>query len=149
MLKNYTSSVSVSRSIAHIEESLASHGAQSVIKQYSSEKKPMISFFMKIKSRDELIPFRLPVKVKQVEMILRSNMKRSSPVALKKLEEQSERTAWKIISDWIDAQMAMVELNQAELEEIFLPYMWNEKVGQSFFQVLAEKGFNLLEAPKK
>ena len=150
MLKNYTSNVPSNKSVMHIEGCLASHGAQSVIKQYSQERKLVaISFFMQMKAQEKLVPFRLPAKVEQVEKILRSNIKRPRPGTLKNLAEQAERTAWKIISDWIDAQMALVELNQAEIGEIFLPFMWNEKLGQSFYQIVVEKGFNLIEAPKK
>jgi hypothetical protein len=148
MIKNYTSSVAATRSVSHIEECLARHGAQSVIKQYGEDRRlAAVSFYMGI--REKLIPFRLPAKVDQVEKILHSAMKRSPrPGALIKLKEQAERTAWKIISDWVDAQMALIELQQADMAEVFMPYMWNERVGQSFYQIASKKGFNLLEAPK-
>lgn len=148
MLKNYTSSVPAGRSVSHIEESLAAHGARSVVKQYGEDKRlAAVSFFMQIGER--LIPFRLPAKAGQVEKILRSGIRQPRPGTLDRLAEQSERTAWKIISDWVDAQMALVELQQAEIAEIFMPYMWNERIGKSFYEIAQEKGFALLEAPKK
>jgi hypothetical protein len=33
-----------------------------------------------------------------------------------------ERVAWRIVKDWIEAQMAIVEAGQAEMAEVFLPY---------------------------
>jgi hypothetical protein len=148
MIKNYTSSVPANRSVLHIEDCLAAHGAQSVIKQYDENKNlSSVSFFMQIKGK--LIPFRLPARIDQVEKVLRSNVKRPRRGTLDKIKEQALRTAWKIISDWVDSQMALVELQQAELAEIFMPYMWSERLGQSFYQIAVEKGFNLLEAPKK
>lgn len=147
MIKNYTSSVPASRSVSHIEEKLASHGAQSVVKKYEDKRLVAVSFFMQI--QDKLIPFMLPAKTEQVKKLLHSNVKRPRKGTIDKLTEQSERTAWKIISDWVDAQMALVELQQAEIAEIFLPYMWNEKSGQTFYQIASDKGFNMLEAPKK
>lgn len=147
MIKNYTSSVPANRSVSHIEDCLSSHGAQSVVKQYENKRLVSVSFFMQIKG--QLIPFRLPAKTEQVEKILRSSIKRPRPGTLDKLAEQAERTAWKIISDWVDAQMALVTLNQAEVAEIFMPYMWSEKLGQSFYQIAVERGFNLLEAPSR
>lgn len=47
--------------------------------------------------------------------------------------EQAERVAWRIIKDWIEAQMAILESKQVVFEEIFLPYMLNNK-GQTFFE---------------
>lgn len=148
MLKNYTSSVPANRSVSHIEECLVKHGAQSVVKQYGEDMRLVaVSFFIGISGK--LIPFRLPAKVSQVEKVLRTGVKRPRKGTLEKLREQSERTAWKIISDWVDAQMALVELQQADIGEVFMPYMWSEKLGQSFYQISLEKGFTLLEAPKK
>ncbi len=147
MLKNYTSNVPANKSVMHIESLLALHGAKSVVKQYENQKLLAVSFFMQINNK--LIPFRLPARIQQVEKTLKSVIKKPRKGTLERIAEQSERTAWKIISDWIDAQMALVELQQAEMAEIFMPYMWSEKLGQSFYQIAVEKGFNLLEAPKK
>ena len=146
MIKNYTSSVPAGKSVSHIEECLCSHGAQSVVKQYENKSLASVSFFMQIDGK--LIPFRLPAKVSRVEAILRKNIRRPRPGTLKKISDQAERTAWKIISDWVDAQMALVELNQAELIEIFMPYMWSEKLGKSYYQIAEGQGFKLLEKEK-
>lgn len=148
MIKNYTSSVSSSKSVMRIEEKLAEHGAQSVVKQYSADRKlEAISFFMQI--GDRLMPFRLPARVSQVEKILVSGVRRARKGTVQKIKDQAERTAWKIIVDWVEAQMALVDLHQAELAEIFMPYMWSERLGKSFYQLACDRGFNLLEAPKK
>ncbi len=147
MLKNYTSGVPASKSVSHIEECLASHGAKSVVKQYNDGHLVAVSFFMQI--GDRLTPFRLPARINKVESVLHASVKRPREGTLTKLTEQAERTAWKIISDWVDAQMALVELQQAEISEIFMPYMWNERLQQSLYQRLQKMDFNLLEGPKK
>lgn len=33
-----------------------------------------------------------------------------------------ERVAWRIVKDWVEAQMALIESGLAELPEVFLPY---------------------------
>lgn len=146
MLKNYTSGIPASKSVMRIEHQLAMHGAQSVVKQYHNTKLEAVSFFMNISN--VLRPFRLPARTDTVYKVLRSNIKKPHKGTLKKLEEQAERTAWKIISDWIDAQMALVELQQADMAEIFMPYMWSEKLGKSLYTMISEKGFVMIEAPK-
>ena len=37
-------------------------------------------------------------------------------------DEQAVKVSWRIIKDWIEAQMALVEAELAELAEVFLPY---------------------------
>lgn len=140
MIKNYTSKVPAVRSISHIEEKLVAHGAQSIVKQYKEGKVAAVSFFLDIDGR--LIPFRLPVKTDAVLKILKEEIRHP------KIEDQAERTAWKIISDWVDIQMALIDLKQAEMAEIFMPYMWSEKLGQSYYRIASERGFGLLEVPK-
>lgn len=47
--------------------------------------------------------------------------------------EQAERVAWRIVKDWVEAQMAILESEMVHMDEIFLPYMVNNS-GQTFFQ---------------
>ena len=38
-------------------------------------------------------------------------------------ENQAERIAWRNIKDWVAAQVALVETEQATMDELFLPMM--------------------------
>ena len=147
MLKNYTSGVPAHKSVSRIEAQLAAHGAQSVVKQYVDRRLAAVSFFMQLD--DRLVPFRLPARVDRVEQVLTGAVRRPRKSTLAKVAEQAERTAWKIISDWVDAQMALIELQQADLAEVFLPYIWDEKKGRSFYQAVITEGYTLLPPPRK
>lgn len=46
--------------------------------------------------------------------------------------EQAERVAWRIIKDWVEAQMAILESQMVQMDEIFLPYMV-DKQGQTLY----------------
>jgi hypothetical protein len=35
---------------------------------------------------------------------------------------QAVRTAWRIVKDWVEAQMALVETQMVTTQEVFLPY---------------------------
>ena len=37
-------------------------------------------------------------------------------------EQQAQKVAWRIIKDWVEAQMAIVEAQMADVAEVFLPY---------------------------
>lgn len=47
--------------------------------------------------------------------------------------EQAERVAWRIVKDWVEAQMAILESEMVQMDEIFLPYMLSSS-GQTVFE---------------
>lgn len=144
MLKNYTSSVAVSRSVQHIEDKLVSCGARNILKDYDEKGRISgILFIIEINGRKT--PFKLPAKVENVERNLRSMRKKPPKTSqLQEIRLQAERTAWKIISDWVDIQMSLIELDQAEFMEIFLPYAYDGMSKQTYFQMVKENNFKLL-----
>ncbi|MDD5501939.1 MAG: hypothetical protein PHH26_00555 [Candidatus Thermoplasmatota archaeon] len=143
-LKNYTSSVSASRSISYIEEKLVQHGAKQILKLYDGKQRVSgICFIMLYEGAE--IPYKLPARLPECEKILRQNLSsRTRPETIQKLGEQAERTAWKILLDWVDAQMALIELSQVEMMEVFLPYVYDYQKRQTYFEALKEKGFKAL-----
>jgi hypothetical protein len=60
--------------------------------------------------------------------------------------EQAYRVAWRNILDWVQAQMALLEIGMAKMEEVFLPYMLDQQ-GQTLFERMEQRGF-LLESGK-
>lgn len=143
MIKNYTSQVPASRSLAHIEERLVSHGAKEVLKLYESQKLTGVAFIVPVNGSD--MPFRLPARIDRVEKTLRAAMHRPRPETLKRVAEQAERTAWRLLADWIDVQMSLVELDQVELVEVFMPYIYDYQKQQTFFERMKSTGFAMLE----
>ncbi len=139
-LKNYTSQVSASRSISWIEDKLARHGARQILKEYTADGRvASIAFIMHIEGAE--LPFHLPARITACEKVLKGKVRRPRPSTYKHIAEQSERTAWKILADWVDAQMAMVELAQVDVLEVFLPYLFDRSKQQTFYQTLQARGF--------
>jgi hypothetical protein len=60
--------------------------------------------------------------------------------------DQAYRVAWRTILDWVQAQMALLEIGMAKMEEVFLPYM-QDREGVTFFERMEQRGF-LLESGK-
>ena len=46
--------------------------------------------------------------------------------------QQAEKIAWRILKDWVKAQIALIESGQAELAQIFMPYA-KDVNGQTLF----------------
>ncbi len=63
----------------------------------------------------------------------------------KKIGEQAGRVAWRIIKDWVDAQMAIVETEMVTIEQVFLPYMLMKDSGYTLYEAMVNKGFYLPE----
>lgn len=142
-LKNYTSSVPVINSIARIEHRLAQAGASHIAKSY--EKERPIGMIFQIPVKDIPMTFKLPAKTEKVfEFMLKQKNKPPKREALNNLKLQADRTAWKILADWIDIQVSIIQLDQAEPVEVFLPYSYDGKTDKTLFEKMKETNFKLL-----
>ncbi len=148
MIKNYTSTVPVSRSVQHIEDCLIRHGAHNILKMYDADKKlESLCFIINVEGKD--IPFKLPASVNKVESVLKAAVKRPTKNTYQNIKEQAERTAWKLQSDWVDIQMSLIELNQVEILQVFMAYVYFPAQKQTYFEKLKESQFKMLTAGEK
>jgi len=149
VVKNYTSQVPASRSVMRIEDRLVKNGAKNILKLYEQQKLVGVAFIV-ITNGTEM-PFRLPARVDRVAEKLRAAVKRPRRASggrkstVDRIAEQAERTAWALLADWIDVQMSLVELDQVELVEVFMPYIWDHSKNQTFFERMKTNGFAMLE----
>lgn len=148
MVKNYTSTVPASRSVQHIEDRLVKHGAKNILKLYNDQKKlEGVAFIIAIDGKD--VPFRLPAKISQVEKILRGSISRPRSETMSRIADQAERTAWKLLSDWVDINISLIELGQVEIMEVFMPYIYDHGKSQTFFERMKQDGFKMLAHHKE
>ncbi len=115
---NYTTEIAAEKSIAEIQKCLAAHGAMQILADYDDTGNvTAISFRIPIGGNP--IAFRLPSDWRPVFKILEDD--RKVPRS-KKTKEQALRVSWRIIKDWVEAQMAIVETKMVKLDQVFLPY---------------------------
>lgn len=144
-LKNYTSSVSVINSIARIEHRLATAGATHIAKIYEGNVSGRpIGMIFQIKIGELPMSFKLPAKSSAVFNVMWKEVRRPRPETKENIKAQADRTAWKILSDWIDIQVSMIQLEQAEAIEIFLPYAYDGRTDKTLFEKMKENNFKLL-----
>jgi hypothetical protein len=129
-IKNYTSAVPVERTISHIENCLVKIGVSKIEKTYTAGFPDGIIFSITI---EQEIKFKIPANIDAAKDILKQIPEyRRKPKEW--LEGQSRRTAWRLIYDWIQIQVAMVMLKQADAMEVFLPYAYSIKDDKTFYQ---------------
>jgi hypothetical protein len=127
-LLNYTTNIDPDKTALEIAKCLSSHGASGVLTEYDPTENYLVSISFRIKLNDNQISFRLPCDWKPVLEIMYKD--KPNPFTDEKKHDQLEntrraqavRTAWRIIKDWVEAQMALVETQMARTEEVFLPY---------------------------
>lgn len=139
---NYTTTIDAFKTVSEIEYILMKHGAKSIMKNYDGERITALSFILD--NGMTQIPIKMPVKADECLMVLRKEKKNSPRSNIKATPEQAERVAWRILKDWTEAQMALLDIEMVKAEEIFMPYIV-DRSGKTLFEKLEEKQF-LLEA---
>lgn len=140
---NYTTTISVDRTIAEIHKNLAKHGAKAILQEYDDNGR-VLSVSFKIMVGDQEIGYRLPADREKVKKVLK--IQRVSPRY--QTTEHCERVAWRIIKDWIAAQLALVETQQATLDQVMLPYAITSD-GATIYEVISDKNYAALGAGGK
>lgn len=155
-LKNYTSDVPVSKSLERIERILVRCGASAIAKEYdpkAAEPKVIaVTFRIAMPPAEKEATIRLPANEGAAidalwldyigdDLLPNGTTKWSCRKHKKRKDftQQGERTAWKLILDWIEVQMSMIALKQAEPMQVFLPYVWDGK--RTYYDALKEHNF--------
>jgi hypothetical protein len=157
-LKNYTSEVPVSQTIYRIEQVLIQCGVTAIAKDYGLGAK-VVAITFKVDGPDgHPMAIRLPANEAAAQEALWKDYigddllpdgKLKWPSRKRRTKEsfkdQGERTAWRIVKDWVEVQMSMIQCGQADILQVFLPYVFDGKV--TYYQALKEAKFaGLLQA---
>ena len=141
MLKNYTSGVPTSKTISRIEEVIAGAGATGVLKDYEGGRLIALRFRI-VMPNGQPATIRLPANSEAVFKVMMSKVRRPRASTEGKIMEQAERTAWKLMQDWVEVQISLIDMQQAEISEVFMPFLWDGK--QTFFTAWKENRFKEL-----
>jgi hypothetical protein len=153
-LKNYTSNVPVSETIFRIEKVLIRCGVVGIMKEYTGVNGEISAITFQIETASGKLTIRLPAdKQKALDALWRDYVgddkltakgdaiewnRRKSKRRID-FSEQAARTAWKIVQDWIEVQMSMIQMKQADTLQVFLPYVFDGK--RTFYQALQANNF--------
>ena len=115
-LLNYTTKVPAERTVGEVMNILPQKGALEIITIYDAEREPC-GLKWRMETRHGPLAYALPVNVSAVSTIMTEQRVMITNETGRR--DQARRTARRILKDWIQAQMALLETNMVEMEEIF------------------------------
>lgn len=122
---NYSTSIAASKTVAEMQTMLAEHGAQRIAVDYDNGRASSLTFSLMTQHGMRL--FTLPVSIDKMHgLLLRKDNNgelRSGSRAMRTSREQAERVAWRIMKDWLAAQLALIDSEMADLTQVMLPYV--------------------------
>ena len=136
-ISRYTSDVSEHVTVAQIHKMLTEHGASQILIDNGPDKKP-IAISFRIQTEYGQLSFQLPARLSQIAKILAAEHPRTKQP---KIHEQATRTGWRIIHDWLEAQLAMIQAGMVSMTEVFLPYAQNDQ-GETAYERLKDQKFS-------
>ena len=149
-LKNYTSKVPVEQTIMEIEYILTRAGGIVDIHKLYDGAGNCIGLDFAVRISDEvIIPFRLPMKAQNIQQLIRDMKKEGKLRNLSQRDASDINTArrvgWRILKDWVHAQVAFIEAEQVTIQQVFLPYMYNSQTNETLYDVLTKDNYKLLK----
>lgn len=137
---NYTTTIDPFKTIGEIHALLVKNGATNISTDYIDRIPASLTFLVELNG--EFISFRLPSNHKGV---YRALSKDPDVPKRYKTEEQARRVAWRIVKDWTEAQMAIIQAGLATLPEVFLPYAVTGS-GLTLYESVSQRGMKALTA---
>jgi len=119
---NYTTQITVDKTLGEIAKILSSHGARRIVTDYDEQGNPSAVAFT-IETAIGAREFRLPANIPGVWRTLTRQQQSGKVQPRFATKEQAARVGFRILKDWIEAQVAIIEAGMAPLDEIMLPYM--------------------------
>ncbi len=139
---NYTTSIAASRSVAEISTLLAKGRCAAIMTEFDDFGNPKAISF-RVSTADGLMSFRLPANAAKVLECLKKDPK---VPARDRTLQHAQNVSWRILKDWLAAQMSLIESSMVTLPQVFLPYVQNAQ-GETLYEALQKTNFSGLALP--
>ena len=137
---NYTTKIDAWKTVSEIQKILSQNNVTHSSIRNEGTFPVALSFTINFKGQP--LNFLLPCNYEGVLSCFKKD--RKVPNASKN-SEQALRTAWRIVKDWVEAQMAIIQSEQASIEQVFLPYLIINPNGETLSsKMLHNDGLKLL-----
>lgn len=138
-LLNYTTTVDATRTVQQVMGMLQRRHATSILMHFDAAQRCDALCF-RIPSPQGELPIKLPVNAQAVFEVLRRG---AVPPRFQTLDH-AHRVAWRILKDWVEAQLAILETQMVSMEQVFMPYILGPD-DRTLFETLRDRHFLLTE----
>jgi sirohydrochlorin ferrochelatase len=135
---NYTTSVDAGKPLGEIQCILTRHGARSIQVDYDQGEPEHVCFTLATPHGDR--SFRLPANIDGIQERL---VEAFGPKSVRATHDQALRVGWRILKDWVEAQVAIIEAGMVSTDEVMLPYMLTPG-GTTVYEAYEENELRLL-----
>lgn len=137
---NYTTGIDTWKTLSEIQQILSAHGVTHM--SIKNEGSLPVSMIFTVETATGPLNFSLPCNYQGV--LTRLKKEKKVPARLKN-EEQALRVGWRIVKDWVEAQMAMVSVECASVVEVFMPYLVVQATGETLYKSFEKGHFKRLQ----
>jgi hypothetical protein len=123
---NYTTVIDPMKSVGECTALLVKHGASAIGTTWDKGKATGLTF--QIRTVHGMRQYSLPVNTKGTLGALESAVRRGAIPPRYASPEQAERTGWRVLKDWLEAQLALIDAGVADMQEVMLPWMHLDEV---------------------
>lgn len=123
---NYTTTIPVHQTVSECQSILAAAGASSAAVHFEDGQPAGFSF--SLKTPHGIRAFTLPVNVPAMRAVLLKTDFSSLKASRSKLDqlvsrEHAAMVAWRVVKDWLEANLALIAAKMATIDEVMLPYL--------------------------
>ena len=124
---NYTTKIPASRTAGECLQLLAEAGAHAVSVTYADREPSGLAF--RLDTAGGRKDFTLPVDSVAMQTVLRKALQQDKPhVSRAEMDRMAgvshaRNVAWRVVRDWLEAQLALIAAQMATLDQVMLPYL--------------------------
>jgi hypothetical protein len=118
---NYTTTIAAEKTLGEIHHMLVQAGARQVSVDYDALRQPTAVSFVIVLPFGEA-SYWLPANRDAVLALLERQCNQGQVRRALVTPGQASRVGWRIIKDWLEAQLAIIDAGLVTLEQVMLPY---------------------------
>jgi hypothetical protein len=144
---NYTTKVPVRQTVGECVNLLAEAGADRVAIVYDNKQPVGLSFRLEMESgwQDFTLPVNVTAMAKRLATMDYPPRYKGKELASLKTPQHAAAVAWRVVKDWLEAQLAIIAAEMATLDQVMLPYL--QLAEGTLYEVVRDRHL-ALEAPR-
>ena len=124
---NYTTKIPVRQTVGECSALLADAGASRVAVVYQDKRPVGLSFRLEMPSgwQDFTLPVNVAAMARRLATMTWPPKLHASESEKKRIRspDHAAEVAWRVVKDWLEAQLAIIAADMATLDQVMLPYL--------------------------